>query len=96
MIVFTVEFCEGCLEFNGEQDHIHLLIHYPPKIAISVLVNNLKGVSSRLLRKKHATHLDKYLWDGHLWSPSYFTASCGGAPLTIVKQYIQNQQTPTN
>src|ERR1700678_458964 len=45
---------EACLvEFEGERDHVHLLAHYPPKLAISKLVNSLKGVSSRLLRKKH-------------------------------------------
>jgi putative transposase len=73
------------IEFDGEVDHVHLLINYPPKIAISKLVNTLKGVSSRLLRKNHPEIASKY-WKGMLWSPSYFAASCGGAPISIIKQ----------
>lgn len=81
------------IEMDGEKDHVHLLIEYPPKLAISKLVNSLKGVSSRLLRK-HLSELTKYYWKGVLWSPSYFAASCGGAPISIVKQYIQQQASP--
>lgn len=80
-------------EFNGEDDHVHLLINYPPKVAVSNLVNSLKGVSSRHLRKDFPEIKNK-LWDGSLWSPSYFASSCGGAPLEIIKQYIEQQQTP--
>ena len=80
-------------EFNGEDDHVHLLINYPPKVAVSNLVNSLKGVSSRHLRKDFPEIKNK-LWGGSLWSPSYFASSCGGAPLEIIKQYIEQQQTP--
>ena len=78
---------------DGEKDHIHLLIEYPPKLSVSNLVNSLKGVSSRLLRK-HLPKIKKHYWKGVLWSPSYFAASCGGAPINIVKQYIQQQASP--
>ena len=78
-------------EFNGEDDHVHLLINYPPKVAVSNLVNSLKGVSSRHLRKEFPEIKNK-LWGGSLWSPSYFASSCGGAPLEIIKQYIEQQQ----
>ena len=81
-------------KFNGEDDHVHLLVHYPPSVALSRLVNSLKGVSSRYLRREFAGHLRKYLWGEHLWSPSYFAGSCGGAPLTVVKEYIENQKRP--
>src|SRR3990167_8887288 len=81
------------VEFDGEHDHVHLLVNYPPKAAISKLVNSLKGVSSRIVRTKHPEIKNK-LWGSALWSPSYFAASCGGAPIGIVKQYIQQQQTP--
>ena len=80
--------------FNGETDHVHLLVHYPPKVALSTLVNSLKGVSARLLRKEFSVHIRQYLWGGHFWSPSYFAASCGGAPLDIIKQYIDQQKRP--
>jgi putative transposase len=80
-------------EFNGESDHVHLLVNYPPKISISKLVNSLKGVSSRRLRQYHQD-IHKYYWRGVLWSPSYFAGSCGGAPLSIIKQYIEQQKAP--
>ncbi|MFD6915636.1 IS200/IS605 family transposase [Streptomyces virginiae] len=77
-------------QFNGEQDHVH----YPPKVQLSKLVNSLKGVSSRRLRQEYDSHVRRHLWGGHFWSGSYFAGSCGGAPLAVVKQYIENQQRP--
>ncbi|MCL5673753.1 MAG: IS200/IS605 family transposase [Deltaproteobacteria bacterium] len=87
------DFESELVEFNGESDHIHLLVNYPPKVCISRLVNSLKGVSSRRL-KGTFPHLKKYYWKNALWSPSYFAGSCGGAPLSIIKQYIEQQNTP--
>lgn len=81
------------VEFDGEDDYVHLLINYPPKIALSVLVNSLKGVSSRLIRKQFPL-IWKKLCDGSLWSPSYFAGSCGGASLDVLQDYIENQRTP--
>lgn len=81
------------VEMDGEDDHVHLLIEYPPKLPVSSLVNSLKGVSSRLLRQ-HRPEIRKRYWKGVLWSPSYFAASCGGAPIGIVRQYIEQQKTP--
>ena len=71
------------IEMDGEDDHVHLLVEYPPKVA----------VSSRLLRKERPD-IQKRYWKGVLWSPSYFASSCGGAPISIVRQYIEQQQTP--
>lgn len=82
------------MEFEGEGDHVHLLINYPPKIAISQLVNSLKGVSSRLIRKKGYSSIEKSLWGNALWSPSYFASSCGGAPIELLREYIQQQKSP--
>ena len=81
------------VEMNGEHDHVHLLVNYPPKVAISKLVNSLKGVSSRHLRKEFSALKERY-YKGVLWSPSYFSGSCGGAPISIVKQYVEQQRTP--
>lgn len=81
-------------EFNGEADHVHLLVRYPPTVRLSDLVNSLKGVSSRLIRRDHPKEVQQMLWGKHFWSPSYFAASAGGAPLEIVKRYIQDQKTP--
>ena len=79
------------IEFNGESDHIHILIEYPPKLSISQITNSLKGVSSRYLRKEYP-ELKKYK---ALWSPSYFAVSSGGCPIETLKKYIQNQQKPS-
>jgi putative transposase len=81
------------IEFNGEQDHVHLLVHYPPKVAISSMVNSLKGASSRILRNRYPEIAKRY-YKNVLWSPSYFAASCGGAPISIIRQYVEQQQTP--
>ncbi|MGW1810739.1 IS200/IS605 family transposase [Streptomyces sp. NPDC002078] len=78
--------------FNGERDHVHLLVHYPPKAAISRLAGSLKGAIARRLRQEYADHIHKYLWREHFWSPSYLAASCGDAPLAVVKEYIANQK----
>ncbi|MFG2673876.1 MULTISPECIES: IS200/IS605 family transposase [unclassified Streptomyces] len=81
-------------EFNGEDDHVHLLVHYPPKVQLSKLVNSLKGVSSRYLRQEFTGRTNRAIMHGRFWSPSYFAGSCGGAPLSIVKQYIEQQKRP--
>ena len=88
------DFESELVEFDGEDDHVHLLVNYPPKVAVSNLVNSLKGVSSRLLRQKNYPSIRKKLWGNALWSPSYFAGSCGGAPIGILRQYIEQQQTP--
>jgi len=79
------------VEANGEDDHVHLLVEYPPKVALSKLVNSLKGVSSRRLRQLRPEITQRY-YQGVLWSSSYFAASCGGAPLSIIRQYVEDQR----
>ena len=82
----------GCtlIETNGQKDSVQLLVEPLPHTTPSRLVNSLKGVSSRLLRQEFP-ELEKHYWKGGIWSPSYFIASCGGAPLDIIKEYIENQ-----
>ena len=87
------DFESNLIEMEGERDHVHLLVNYPPKIALSRLVNSLKGVSSRQFRLAYKANLSCY-WQGVLWSPSYFAASCGGAPISIIRQYIEQQNSP--
>jgi putative transposase len=91
------EFESELLEMNGEQDHVHLLISYPPKHSISMLVNSLKGVSSRRLKIEFPELL--HFWSiakskSALWSPSYFASSTGGATIEKLKAYIQAQDSP--
>jgi putative transposase len=83
-------------ECNGEDDHVHLLVEYPTKVSIARLVNSLKGVSSRLIRQANHPSIRSKLWGGALWSSSYFAASCGGAPLAIIRQYIEQQRAPSS
>lgn len=80
------------LEFDGEDDHVHLLVEYPPKLAVSRLVNSLKLVSARLLRKRDFPEVRRKLWGDHFWTPSYFAGSTGGANLATVKRYIKQQR----
>lgn len=91
--IVCADFETDLKEFNGEKDHVHLLINYPPKVSLSKLVNSLKGVSSRRLRQERKD-IEKKYWSGGLWSPSYFVGSVGGAPLDVLKEYIQQQQKP--
>jgi putative transposase len=81
-------------EFNSETDHVHIRVRHPPSLALSRLVNSLKGVSSRRLRQEFPDHIRRYQWGQHFWSPSYFAGSCGGAPLSIIKEYIDHQKRP--
>ena len=83
-------------DFNGEDDHVHLLAGYPPKVAVPALVNSLKGVPARRLRPQFTGRVNRHIRHRPFWSPSYFAASCGGAPLSIIQQYIQQQKAPVN
>jgi putative transposase len=82
------------VEFTGEANHVHLLVNFPPKVALSKLVNSLKGVSSRRLRQEFPD-LEQHYWRANRASSgSYFAASLGGAPLTVLRQYIEQQNRP--
>jgi len=86
----------GCTlaEFNGEANHVHLLVNFPPTAAISRLVNSLKGVSSRRLRQEFPDLRPHYWRAKRLWSGSYFAGSVGGAPISVLRQYIEQQDRP--
>jgi REP-associated tyrosine transposase len=82
------------VEFNGETEHVHLLVNFPPTVALSRLVNSLKGVSSRRLRQEFPD-LTRHYWRARrLWSGSYYAGSVGGAPLNLLRAYIQQQRRP--
>lgn len=88
------DFDTRLVEFNGEADHVHLLVHYPPKVALARLVNSLKGVSSRKLKLHHPELVQAAYVKNALWSPSYFAGTVGGAPLTVLREYIEQQARP--
>jgi putative transposase len=83
------DFGAELVEMEGEDDHVHLLVAYPPTIAVARLVNSLKGVSARRLRQRYRVRTQRE----HLWSPSYFAASAGDAPLEALRAYIRQQRT---
>jgi putative transposase len=86
--------CE-LLEFNGESDHVHLLIDYKPDKPLSALIGNLKTVSSRLIRKENPYLSQKYFYGKlYFWTGSYFVASCGGVTVEQLKNYVENQNSP--
>jgi putative transposase len=79
-------------EFSGEPDHVHLLVDLHPDNNISDLVASLKSASSRVIRKEFKSEIDQVYWGkAKLWHDSKCIVSCGGAPLEIVKAYVQNQ-----
>lgn len=81
-------------EFGGKADHIHLLLDFHPNILPSRFINNLKTVTSRLLRKEFSTHLAQFYWKPVLWTRAYCLITAGGAPLEVLQSYIQAQEKP--
>lgn len=77
---------------DGEADHLHLLVEFPPKLSVSAMVNAFKGTSSRRLRQERPDIAARYWRKGVLWSPSYFAATTGGATLETVKKYVETQR----
>jgi putative transposase len=83
------------VEFNAETDHVHLLVAYLPTMAISTLVQRLNGRTAQAVRRhEFIGRCVRARMRGHLWSPSYFAVTCGGAPLSIIEQYIVGQAHP--
>jgi len=76
------------LEFNGETDHVHLLIEHSPAIPVSQLAAQVKGVTSRVLRKEFGFQ------GKHLRSPRCFASSAGDASIETLRQYIKSQGAP--
>jgi putative transposase len=94
MRTVCADFETKLIEFNGEHHHVHLLVNFPPKVALSKLVNSLKGVSSRRMRQEFPDLVPHYYRANRLWSASYFTGSVSGAPLTVLRRYIEEQNQP--
>ncbi|GIN56349.1 IS200/IS605 family transposase [Lederbergia ruris] len=82
--------CE-ILEINAEKDHLHILFDAPPQIHLSNTVNSFKTVTSRYIRKEFEEYLKPYYWKPYFWSKSYLLLTTGGAPISVIKEYIKNQ-----
>lgn len=77
-------------EWNHDKDHIHILFKAHPNSELSKFINVYKSASSRLI-KKHFPHIRKRLWKEMFWSRSFCLLTTGGAPLSVIKKYIENQ-----
>ena len=82
------------IEFNGESDHVHLLVSFPPQKRLSDLVGNLKATASKAMWKKFEPQLSQVYYKKVFWTASYFIASCGGVSVDTLKEYVQNQDSP--
>lgn len=82
------------LDIDGEDDHIHLIVDYPPKLSLSKLVMVLKANTAKKVREQRFEEVESVLWGNHFWSPSYFVSSTGGASLEKVRRYVQDQRKP--
>lgn len=82
------------IEFNGESDHIHLLFQYYPQMELPKFISNVKSISSRRLRSEFPERVDQFYRKAVFWNESYFIASCGGVTVSVLKKYIEKQDTP--
>lgn len=90
--------CEVAKEQNAiieaietDTDHVHVMLNLKPTHHLPKLIQLFKGRSSRICFLEFP-HLKKRLWGGHLWSPSYFVTTAGGAPLETLKNYVNSQR----
>ena len=78
-------------EASFDGDRVHLLVSYSPKVALSTLVQRLKGTSALRARMLRFPEVTRHLWGKHFWSESYCVVSCGGAPLEVIARYVRSQ-----
>jgi len=78
------------LEYNYDHDHVHILFNAHPNSTLSKYINAFKSASSRLI-KKEFPEIKKYLWKEHFWSRSFCLLTTGGAPIEVIKKYIESQ-----
>ena len=79
------------VKINTDEDHVHLLLGLSPQDRIPVVMKTLKGVSARLLNAKHRDLIQKHLWEGHIWSPSYYIATTSDNLKENIIKYINSQ-----
>ena len=82
--------CE-IISFGGEADHVHVVFRAHPAMNPSSLVNNLKTVTSRLLRKEFTDHVAEFYWKPGFWSGAYYLGTAGKSDLDTVRRYVESQ-----
>lgn len=78
------------MEWNHDEDHVHILFKAHPNSELSKFINTYKSASSRLLKKEYP-EVRKKLWKEYFWSRSYCLLTTGGAPIEVIKKYIESQ-----
>lgn len=82
------------LDIDGEDDHIHLVVDYPPKLSLSKLVMVLKANTAKRVREQRFEEVESVIKGDHFWSPSYLVTSTGGDSLEEVRRFVQDQRKP--
>ena len=77
-------------EWNHDKDHVHILLKSHPNTELSKFINAYKSASSRLIKKEYPV-IKKALWKEYFWSRSFCLVTSGGAPLEVLKRYIESQ-----
>lgn len=72
-------------------NHVHILISAKPKVAVTVMVKTLKGITGKWLFNTYPDEMNKYFWHGHIWSHSYYVGSVGNTTEAVIKHYIDTQ-----
>ena len=78
------------IEWNHDSDHVHVLFRSHPKTELSKFINAYKSASSRLIKQEFES-VRKKLWESYFWSQSFCLLTSGGAPIDVIKQYIESQ-----
>lgn len=83
------------IEIETDVDHVHVIVRLKPTHAIATVAHRFKGRTARVIFQEFPA-IKNRLWGGHLWQPSYYAATVGGAPLEKIKEYVKGQRTKPN
>lgn len=72
-------------------NHVHILVSTKPKVSVTVIVKQLKGITAKWLFQKFPDTMREHFWGGHIWLPSYYVSSIGVTTEAVVKSYIETQ-----
>ena len=82
------------IEIETDLDHVHILAAFGPEYSIRTVMNSLKGVTARIIRRDHWDDVSKQLWGDSFWSDSYYVCTCGGVTVETIRKYVENQGKP--
>lgn len=83
------------VQWNNDKDHVHIMFKAHPKTELTKFINAYKSASSRII-KKEFPYVKKYLWKEMFWSKSFCLLTTGGAPIEVIKKYIEEQGRKNN